>query len=138
MLAAVVNLLRLKPLITVYPGISTGATAVRPLYCRHRQNYRIARPLISFYADDTQPYIFGKPDTGNVDSSREATANCIDEVALWLCSNRLHLNQSKTKFVWCTTRRRLQLLDNSPIQLGTNASVVPSTKVRNLGVFIDQ
>ena len=29
-----------------------------------------------------------------------------------------------------------QLLDNSPIQLGTNASVVPSTTV--LGVFIDQ
>ena len=57
---------------------------------------------------------------------------------MWMCSNRLRLNQSKTEFLWCTMRRWLQLLDNSPIQLGTNASVVSSTTVRNLGVFIDQ
>ena len=55
-----------------------------------------------------------------------------------MCSNRLSFNQSKTEFVWCTTRRRLQLLDNSPIQLGINASVVPSITVRNLGVLIHQ
>ena len=89
-----------------------------------------------FYPDDTQTYIFGKPD--NVDILHEATVSCKDEVVMWMCSNRLLLNQSKTEFVWCTTRRRLQLLDNSPIQLGTNTSVVPSTTVQNLGVFIDQ
>ena len=83
-----------------------------------------------FYADDTQTYIFSKPD--NVDILCEATVSCIDEVAMWMCANRLRLSQSKTEFVWCMTRRRLQLPDNSSIQLGTNASV------RNLGVFIDQ
>ena len=107
------------------------------LYTAHSNRIIESHGLPShFYADDTQTYIFGKPD--NVDILREATVSCIDEVAMWMCSNRLRLNESKTEFVWCTTRRRLQLLDNSPIQLGTNASVMPSTTVRNLGVFIDQ
>ena len=87
-----------------------------------------------FYVDDAQTYIFGKPD--NVDVLREATVGCLCEVAMWMHSNRFRLNQSNTEFVWCTTRWRLQPLDNSQTQLGTK--VVPSTTVRNLGVFIDQ
>ena len=33
-----------------------------------------------FYADDTQTYIFAKPD--NLDILREATVSCIDEIAI--------------------------------------------------------
>jgi len=41
------------------------------------------------YADDTQVYGF----------------SCLDEVALWMRSNRLQLNTSNTKVLWCATSR---------------------------------
>ena len=31
---------------------------------------------------------------------------CLDEVALWMRSNRLQLNTAKTEVLWCTTSRR--------------------------------
>ena len=53
---------------------------------------------------------------------------CIADALGWMKSNRLHLNSSKTEFVWCATTRRLHL--NSLIQLGMDR-VQPMSSVCN-------
>ena len=56
------------------------------------------------YADDTQIYGFCQPSAISV--LQEQMSVCLDEVALWMRSNRLQLNTAKTEVLWCTTSRR--------------------------------
>ena len=49
-----------------------------------------------------------------------------------MCSNRLKINPVKTEFSWCTTHRRLHLINESPFIIG-NATIQPATSIRNLG-----
>ena len=51
-------------------------------------------------------------------------------------SNRLRLNPSKKKFMWCATSRRLHHIDNAPINI-YGANMTPSTTVRNLCVTMN-
>jgi ribonuclease P/MRP protein subunit RPP40 len=85
------------------------------------------------YADDTQIYGFCRPD--NVGELSQRIIDCFAEVASWMCSNRLQ-NVDKTDFIWCTTSRRLSQLPTAPLSLG-GCDIVPSSSVRDLGVFID-
>jgi len=80
------------------------------------------------YADDTQIYGCCHPDN--------SASLCGDDVARWMCSNRLHLNARKTKFMWCVPpRRRHQLpVDQLTVQSTTVAS---RESVRDLGVYLD-
>ena len=50
------------------------------------------------YADDTQVYGFCSP--SSCWELREQVSACLDEVALWMRSNRLQLNTSKTEVLW--------------------------------------
>jgi len=52
------------------------------------------------YADDTQ--IYGSCHPSAASQLQERVSACVDEVALWMWSNRLQLNASKT--VWCASR----------------------------------
>jgi len=51
-------------------------------------------------------------------------------------ANRLQLNSDKTEFLWCTTARRRHLLPTTGPTIGSS-DIVPSSCVRDLGVFID-
>ena len=61
---------------------------------------------------------------------------CLAGVSDWMRANRLQLNSSKTKIVWCTTSRRQHCLPAAAIKVGTDY-IHPSTCVRDLGIYID-
>ena len=76
------------------------------------------------YADDTQIYGSCHPtDTAQLQLQMSA---CIDNVATWMCSNRLQLNTAKTEVIWCSSSRRQHHLPQTALRVGNN-SVMPST-----------
>jgi len=86
------------------------------------------------YADDTQ--IFGACSPTSVDAFLSNVNECVSVVADWMYSNRLQLNQDKTEFIWCTTGRSQHRLPAAGPTIGS-CTVVPSSTVRDLGVYID-
>ena len=85
------------------------------------------------YADDTQIYGFRPPAINDLSLRLSA---CIDDIYSWMQSNRLQLNTNKSELLWCTTDRRQYQLRRSAFRIGTDA-IIPSTSVRDLGIFID-
>ena len=62
---------------------------------------------------------------------------CVDDVSLWMSSNRLQLNTSKTELLWCaTTMRRQHQLPQTSVRVGDDW-ISPATTVRDLGIFLD-
>jgi len=61
---------------------------------------------------------------------------CVEEVSLWMASNRLLLNTTKTEVLWCSSARRKHQIPTGSVRIG-NTSVVPVSVVRDLGVYID-
>jgi hypothetical protein len=84
------------------------------------------------YADDTQIYSSCRP--ADAAALCDRLGACVSNVAGWMASNRLQLNQAKTEIIWCcSVRRQFTAL---PLVIG-NVTVHPSTAVRDLGVMID-
>jgi len=67
---------------------------------------------------------------------RASHAAFIDDVAGWMCSNRLQLNSSKTEVLWLATSRRLHQLPRTPLRFSADFVASP-TVVRNFGILID-
>jgi len=86
------------------------------------------------YADDTQ--IYGFCSASSTDSLQERISACIDDVVLWMSSNSLQLNTSKTEVLWCSTNRRQHQISQCPVRVGEDF-VTPSTTVRDLGIYAD-
>jgi hypothetical protein len=86
------------------------------------------------YADDIQ--IYGACSPSGTDLFLSEISNCAVDVAAWLRSNRLQMNDAKTEFMWFTTCRRLHRLPTSGPAFGS-VSIPPSTAVRDLGIFVD-
>jgi len=63
-------------------------------------------------------------------------AACIERVQAWMASNRLLLNSTKTEFIWLGSTRRLQTCTSAPLYV-SGASILPSQRVRDLGVILD-
>ena len=86
------------------------------------------------YADDNQIYSSCFP--AEYAFLKIKLIACIDVVDKWMASNRLMLNPSKSEFLWCTSPRRVLLLDRSAFVL-RDASVDVSSVVKNLCAFFD-
>jgi Reverse transcriptase (RNA-dependent DNA polymerase) len=86
-----------------------------------------------FYADDSQLYTAGKPFAS--DDVRQRMKLGIEKIAMWMKSNRLRMNSSKTDFLWCATRRRCHQLSTEAMLID-DASLIPSSTVRDLGVIL--
>jgi hypothetical protein len=86
------------------------------------------------YADDTQ--IYGSCPPSDTPNLQEQMSACIDDVALWMRSNRLQLNTAKTEVLWCATRRRQHQIPRVPTRVGEDF-IVPATSVRDLGIYLD-
>jgi hypothetical protein len=86
------------------------------------------------YADDTQVYGHCSPATIG-DLAARVTA-CSDDILSWMRSNRLQLNADKTEFILCATSRRLHQLPVTSIRVGS-ATILPSSSVRDLGIYTD-
>ena len=59
----------------------------------------------------------------------------MSDIALWMSSNLLRINPSKTYFLWCATSRRIHQIDNNAFHV-SDVNEKPSLAVRNLGVMI--
>jgi len=86
------------------------------------------------YADDTQ--ILGVCGPSETQQLLEKLSLCIDDVAIWMSSNRLQLNASKTELLWCASNRRQHQIPASSLRVGTD-HVAPAASVRNLGIYLD-
>ena len=85
-------------------------------------------------ANDTK--IYGSIRHSAVNDLERHMSACIDNDYMWMQSNRLQLNTSKTELLWCATTCRQHLLPRSALRIGADA-ITPSATVRDLGVFID-
>ena len=86
------------------------------------------------FADDILIYGSGSPTSINIMSNR--LSSCIDGVNAWLKRNRLVLNPSKSNIMWCASPRCKFSVPSFPIRV-CDVMLVPSTKIRYLGVIID-
>ena len=86
------------------------------------------------YADDTQ--VYGVCPPSEVKSLEEQMSGCLDDIALWMRSNRLQLNTAKTEALWCTTTRRQHQLPVNALRVGSD-TVSSVASVRNLGIYLD-
>ena len=89
-----------------------------------------------YYADDSQLHISCRLDKTQQRVIRERTAGCIVDINLWMRSNRLRLNPSKTEFLWCATARGIQYVNPEPIHNG-DVDIVSSASIRSLGIMMD-
>ena len=78
------------------------------------------------YADDSQIYGSCRP-SACLELQTRISA-CIDDVADWMCSNRLQLNSAKTEILWSTSSRRLHQLPQTALRVGS-VYVAPSVVV---------
>jgi len=86
------------------------------------------------YADDTQIYDSCHPSAAS--QLQERVSACVDEVALWMRSNRLQLNASKTEVLCCASSRRQHQIPRIPVRVCSD-SIQHASSVRDLGVYLD-
>jgi len=98
-----------------------------PLIRRHSLNPHL-------YADDTQAYGQCNPD--ETEQLQVLVSVCLVEITVWMSSNRLQLNTSKTEVMWVASSRRQHLLPHKPFQV-VHSEVQPISSVRDLGIYLD-
>lgn len=89
---------------------------------------------ISVFADDIQ--VYGSCTPGDTSQLCARLTSCISSVGSWLRSNKLLLNQTKTDFMWLSTKQRQRSVPSDPIVLD-NHSIQPVSSVKCLGVIFD-
>jgi len=85
------------------------------------------------YADDMQ--IYGSCPPSAVHDQQHLSVR-MDDVHFWMQSNRLQLNTNNTELLWCTTAGRQHQLPRSAFRTGS-ADIIPTTAVRDLGIYIN-
>jgi len=86
------------------------------------------------YADDTQVYV-STPATDHSDAIDRLTT-CITRIRDLMASNRLKLNEEKTRIIWLGTCQQLDKVTVQALKL-QNATVPFSSVVNDLGVLLD-
>ena len=98
----------------------------------------VRRHRLSFYlyADDSQIYITFRPlINGSLETAIMAIQDCTREIATWMRTNKLKLNDDKTDLLVLTARHRNQPSIDKII-MGTE-DIYPSDSVKNLGCIFD-
>ena len=87
------------------------------------------------YADDTQIYVSFK-----CDDPLQALGKikvCISDIRRWMILNKLKINDAKTEFIIFRSPQMRHDLNGLSVNVG-DSQIVPSVKVRHLGVIFDQ
>ena len=125
-----------SPIETMRYGVPQGSVLGPLLFLLYAADVQHITTRHSFrshyYADDSQLHISCRPDQAQQRVTRERAACCIVDSNLWMRSNCLRINISKTEFLWCATARRIQYVNPEPIHIG-DVDIVSSASVRNLG-----
>lgn len=87
--------------------------------------------LSQIYIDDTQAYLHCAHCAAA--AAVRSMQGAMDVLALWMSSNRLRLNASKTLFIWFSTRQQLAKLDFGALAADAEFPFLAfSTTVRDL------
>jgi hypothetical protein len=86
------------------------------------------------FANDTQIYGYCAP--ADAAALQDRMSACMDAVSDWMLSNRLHLNASKTEFIWFATARRQHQLPANLVRVG-DEFVAPASSVRSFGIQLE-
>jgi Reverse transcriptase (RNA-dependent DNA polymerase) len=86
---------------------------------------------VHLYDDDTQ--VFRSCPPRDVNAPQARLMSCLDDVALWMRSNRLQL---KIELLWCSTARRRDQLPSEPLRVGPHL-VNTATSVRDPAICSD-
>ena len=98
---------------------------------------RLLLLLFHMYADDSQLMKRFQPNsTDSQEQGIEILQDGIDAIAKWMTSNKLKLNQDKTEFMVISSKNNAKKITRDTLHLSTEI-VQPSSKVRNLGVIMD-
>ena len=87
------------------------------------------------YADDTQLYISFK--CNDPLATLPKLNSCISDIRVWMIKNKLKINDSKTEFIVFRSPQAKQDFSSLSISVG-DSLILQSSKVRDLGVIIDQ
>ena len=88
-----------------------------------------------FYADDTQVYFSFSPSDVTSDDIVERIVRCIADIQHWMDTNFLKLNYDKTEAIFGLSHR-LKKVSVESIPVG-DASIIPSSRAKNLGIMQD-
>ena len=89
-------------------------------------------PTVHCYADDTQLYVsFSPNDETGQDEAVAAVQRCVDDIRLWMTTDKLLLNDDKTEFVVIGTKQQLAKVQLNNITIG-QFEITPTSSVRNL------
>ena len=88
------------------------------------------------YADDTQIYIIVKPHQEDIDGAFESIEQCVTEIRIWMKTNSLKLNYSKTEVIVFGSAQQLNKITLQALRFG-DCVVRVTDCVRNLGVQFD-
>ena len=90
------------------------------------------------YADDQENYMSFSPALqGSKDHCIQTLEACISNICIWMRTNLLKLNHSKTEIILLGTRQQLGKVGQFEIKIGQD-NISPAPTARNLGVFFDQ
>ena len=71
------------------------------------------------YTDDQQIYLsFQPPSLGSSKTCLTSLQNCITDIRLWMKTNLLKIDDSKTEFLIVGTKQQLELAGELPIWIG--------------------
>ena len=89
-----------------------------------------------FYANDTQIYITTKPRHEDIDAAAECIERCVTEIRIWMKTNSLKLNNSKTEVIVFGSAQQLREINLQALRVG-DCLVRVTHSVCNLGVQFD-
>ena len=114
---------------TLGPSLYIDYTAppVGDIFRKHHIDFHI-------YADDTQAYL--EFSVGEEEQARKQLELCLEEVKMWMTSNWLQLNASKTEFIVFSHEQYGPDVNVGSINIG-NSSVSASKHVKSIGAYLD-
>ena len=87
------------------------------------------------YADDSQLYKGSQ--LNDLCRIKEQNEQCIEDVKIWMDSNKLKLNNDKTELIIFKNRHQIKDHINESICIN-DIEIQPSCKIKNLGVIFDE
>ena len=92
---------------------------------------------IGGFADDHQLYLKFQPNNESVSYAVNCMEKCISKVRQFFLTHNLLINDNKTEFIIIGNKCHLAKINNISINVG-NCNIIPSNKVKNLGIVFDE